>query len=84
MHITNYNISTCGVLHPEAPPPHHQPDEERPGVPGSLLHHHHLLLPDWSSPGRSIQKTTLSRDDELLRMLAAAVLAFFLCWAPHQ
>lgn len=33
---------------------------------------------------RSIQKTTRSRDDEVLRMLAAAVLAFFLCWVPHQ
>ncbi|XP_046879921.1 type-1 angiotensin II receptor [Hypomesus transpacificus] len=33
---------------------------------------------------RSIQRSTRSRDDEVLRMLAAAVLAFFLCWAPHQ
>lgn len=33
---------------------------------------------------RSIQKSSRSRDDEVLRMLAAAVLAFFLCWAPHQ
>lgn len=31
-----------------------------------------------------IQKSSRSRDDEVLRMLAAAVLAFFLCWAPHQ
>ncbi|KAL2085538.1 hypothetical protein ACEWY4_018858 [Coilia grayii] len=31
-----------------------------------------------------IQRSTRSRDDEVLRMLAAAVLAFFLCWMPHQ
>ncbi|XP_047204994.1 type-1 angiotensin II receptor [Girardinichthys multiradiatus] len=31
-----------------------------------------------------IQKSSCSRDDEVLHMLAAAVLAFFLCWAPHQ
>ncbi|XP_028825436.1 type-1 angiotensin II receptor A [Denticeps clupeoides] len=31
-----------------------------------------------------IQRSVRSRDDEVLRMLAAAVLAFFLCWAPHQ
>ncbi|CAL8312879.1 unnamed protein product [Merluccius merluccius] len=34
--------------------------------------------------GRNIQKSARSREDEVLRMLAAAVLAFFLCWAPHQ
>ncbi|KAJ3606954.1 hypothetical protein NHX12_026470 [Muraenolepis orangiensis] len=33
---------------------------------------------------RRIQKSARSRDDEVLRMLAAAVLAFFLCWVPHQ
>ncbi|KAL3040401.1 hypothetical protein OYC64_011431 [Pagothenia borchgrevinki] len=33
---------------------------------------------------RHIQKSSRSRDDEVLRMLAAAVLAFFLCWMPHQ
>uniref|UniRef100_A0A8C7M8X9 Angiotensin II receptor type 1 n=1 Tax=Oncorhynchus kisutch TaxID=8019 RepID=A0A8C7M8X9_ONCKI len=33
---------------------------------------------------RSIQKTTWSRDDEVLRILASAVLVFFLCWVPHQ
>uniref|UniRef100_A0A3Q3W7N7 Type-1 angiotensin II receptor n=1 Tax=Mola mola TaxID=94237 RepID=A0A3Q3W7N7_MOLML len=33
---------------------------------------------------RHIQKSSRSRDDEVLRMLAAAVLAFFLCWVPHQ
>ncbi|XP_008301264.1 type-1 angiotensin II receptor A [Stegastes partitus] len=33
---------------------------------------------------KHIQKSSRSRDDEVLRMLAAAVLAFFLCWMPHQ
>lgn len=33
---------------------------------------------------RHIQKSSRSRDDEVLHMLAAAVLAFFLCWVPHQ
>ncbi|XP_037312560.1 type-1 angiotensin II receptor [Pungitius pungitius] len=33
---------------------------------------------------RNIQKSSRSRGDEVLRMLAAAVLAFFLCWVPHQ
>lgn len=33
---------------------------------------------------RHIQKSSQSRDDEVLRMLAAAVLAFFMCWMPHQ
>ncbi|KAF7213797.1 type-1 angiotensin II receptor A [Nothobranchius furzeri] len=33
---------------------------------------------------KHIQKTSHSREDEVLRMLAAAVLAFFLCWVPHQ
>uniref|UniRef100_A0A147AUU3 Type-1 angiotensin II receptor n=1 Tax=Fundulus heteroclitus TaxID=8078 RepID=A0A147AUU3_FUNHE len=33
---------------------------------------------------KHIQKSSGSRDDEVLYMLAATVLAFFLCWAPHQ
>ncbi|XP_047424315.1 type-1 angiotensin II receptor A [Mugil cephalus] len=33
---------------------------------------------------KHIQKSSRSRDDEALLMLTAAVLAFFLCWAPHQ
>ncbi|XP_068604070.1 type-1 angiotensin II receptor [Brachionichthys hirsutus] len=33
---------------------------------------------------KQIQKSSRSRDDEVLRMLAAAVLAFFVCWVPHQ
>ncbi|XP_029955512.1 type-1B angiotensin II receptor [Salarias fasciatus] len=33
---------------------------------------------------KRIQKSSRSRDDEVLRMLAATVLAFFLCWTPHQ
>lgn len=31
-----------------------------------------------------LRKSARPREDETLRMLAAAVLAFFICWAPHQ
>ncbi|TTH84668.1 Type-1 angiotensin II receptor A [Bagarius yarrelli] len=31
-----------------------------------------------------LRKSVRSREDETLHMLAAAVLAFFICWAPHQ
>lgn len=31
-----------------------------------------------------LRKSARSREDETLRMLAAAILAFFVCWAPHQ
>lgn len=33
---------------------------------------------------RNIQRSSRSREDEVLRMLAAAVVAFFLCWVPYQ
>ncbi|XP_077084061.1 type-1 angiotensin II receptor B [Siphateles boraxobius] len=33
---------------------------------------------------RDIQRNSRSNGDEVLSMLAAAVLSFFLCWAPHQ
>ncbi|XP_062848101.1 type-1 angiotensin II receptor A [Trichomycterus rosablanca] len=31
-----------------------------------------------------LRRSSRSREDVTLRMLAAAVLAFFVCWAPHQ
>ncbi|TRY58491.1 hypothetical protein DNTS_004910 [Danionella cerebrum] len=31
-----------------------------------------------------LRKSIRSREDETLRMIAATVLAFFVCWAPHQ
>ncbi len=31
-----------------------------------------------------LRKSVRSREDETLRMIAATVLAFFVCWAPHQ
>ncbi|XP_051542819.1 type-1 angiotensin II receptor A-like [Myxocyprinus asiaticus] len=31
-----------------------------------------------------LRKSVRYREEETLRMLAAAVLAFFVCWAPHQ
>ncbi|XP_059419698.1 type-1 angiotensin II receptor-like [Carassius carassius] len=33
---------------------------------------------------RDIQRNSRSKEDEVLSMLAAAVLSFFLCWTPHQ
>ncbi|XP_051990688.1 type-1 angiotensin II receptor [Xyrauchen texanus] len=33
---------------------------------------------------QDIQRNSKSNGDEVLNMLAAAVLAFFLCWTPHQ
>ncbi|XP_030631533.1 type-1 angiotensin II receptor [Chanos chanos] len=33
---------------------------------------------------RGIQRSTRSHGDEVLNMLASAVLCFFFCWAPHQ
>ncbi|XP_056331812.1 type-1 angiotensin II receptor [Danio aesculapii] len=33
---------------------------------------------------RDIQRNARSNGDEVLSMLAAAALSFFLCWAPHQ
>ncbi len=33
---------------------------------------------------RDIQRNSRSNGDEVLLMLAAAVLSFFLCWTPHQ
>ncbi|KAK2901002.1 hypothetical protein Q8A67_009117 [Cirrhinus molitorella] len=33
---------------------------------------------------RDIQRNLRSNGDEVLSMLAAAVLSFFLCWTPHQ
>ncbi|KAL2097635.1 hypothetical protein ACEWY4_006842 [Coilia grayii] len=35
-------------------------------------------------PKAGIQGSNRCHNDEVLYMLAAAVLAFFLCWAPHQ
>ncbi|KAL7832449.1 hypothetical protein AOLI_G00299970 [Acnodon oligacanthus] len=49
-----------------------------------------IILTCYSLIGRAlleagqIQKSSRMQGDEVLRMLAAAVLSFFLCWAPHQ
>ncbi|XP_028833350.1 type-1 angiotensin II receptor [Denticeps clupeoides] len=34
--------------------------------------------------GRHLLRSSRSNGDEVLRMLTAAVLAFFFCWCPHQ
>lgn len=49
-----------------------------------------IILTCYSLIGRAllqteqIQKSSRVQGDEVLRMLVAAVLSFFLCWAPHQ
>ncbi|XP_023996880.1 type-1 angiotensin II receptor-like [Salvelinus sp. IW2-2015] len=89
MHITNYNITTCGVLHPEGSRHLLLIISLMKSILGFLFPFLiiitcYCLIGQALVRARSIQKTTRSRDDEVLRMLAAAVLAFFLCWAPHQ
>ncbi|XP_010896453.1 type-1 angiotensin II receptor [Esox lucius] len=91
MLITNHNITTCGILHPE---------DSRPLlltislmktilgflVPFLIIITCYFLIGRALVGAQSFQKneSSRSRDDEVLRMLAAAVLAFFLCWMPHQ
>ncbi|KAL1006265.1 hypothetical protein UPYG_G00069920 [Umbra pygmaea] len=91
MHIADHNITTCGTL---------QPDESRPLllasnltksilgflVPFIIIITCYCLIGRALVGAQSIQKnvSSRSRDDEVLRMLVAAVLAFFLCWVPHQ
>ncbi|XP_045076581.1 type-1 angiotensin II receptor-like, partial [Coregonus clupeaformis] len=89
IHITNYNISTCGVLHPEGSRHLLLTISLMKSILGFLVPFLiiiscYCLIGRALVRARSIQKTTRSRDDEVLRMLAAAVLAFFLCWVPHQ
>ncbi|XP_061099806.1 type-1 angiotensin II receptor B-like [Conger conger] len=48
-----------------------------------------IILTCYSLIGRALLDARLlqssrSRGDEVLRMLAAVVLAFFVCWVPHQ
>uniref|UniRef100_A0A8C7XCW9 Type-1 angiotensin II receptor n=1 Tax=Oryzias sinensis TaxID=183150 RepID=A0A8C7XCW9_9TELE len=92
--IRNPQTTVCGILHPKAE------NSERLkelllaiGVLKSLLGFlvpFIIIITCYCLIGRAllrvkhIQKNSRSRDDEVLHMLAAAVLAFFLCWAPHQ
>ncbi|XP_055784088.1 type-1 angiotensin II receptor-like [Salvelinus fontinalis] len=89
MHITNYNITTCGVLHPEGSRHLLLTISLMKSILGFLFPFLviitcYCLIGGALVGARSIQKTTRSRDDEVLRILASAVLVFFLCWVPHQ
>lgn len=91
-HITNSNKTVCAVLH--------QVQDDWLSdlllaislmksvlgflVPFIVIITCYCLIGRALLGARHIQKSSRSRDDEVLRMLAAAVLAFFLCWVPHQ
>ncbi|XP_077365824.1 type-1 angiotensin II receptor [Festucalex cinctus] len=94
LRIANSNNTWCGVLHPTA-----ENRDRLKGlllainlmkslmgfvVPLVVIVTCYCLIGRALVGARRIQKSSRSRDDEVLRMLAAAVLAFFLCWMPHQ
>lgn len=51
---------------------------------GVILTCYCLIGQALQGPKEAIQGSNRCHSDEVLHMLAAAVLAFFLCWAPHQ
>lgn len=92
--ISDSNTTVCGILHPTI---ENAKWLEELRLASSLMKivlgflvPFVIILTCYSLIGRAllgakhIQKSACSRDDEVLRMLAAAVLAFFLCWVPHQ
>ncbi|XP_038584968.1 type-1 angiotensin II receptor [Micropterus salmoides] len=92
--ITNSNNTVCGILHPNIENAIRLKEvllaislmKSLLGflVPFFIIITCYCLIGQALLGARHIQKSTRSRDDEVLRMLAAAVLAFFLCWVPHQ
>ncbi|XP_030254456.1 type-1 angiotensin II receptor [Sparus aurata] len=94
VHNIEDNRTVCGILHPKTD--NAVKIKELPlaiGLMKSLLGFlvpFIIIITCYCLIGRAllgakhIQKSSRSRDDEVLRMLAAAVLAFFLCWVPHQ
>ncbi|KAJ8010942.1 hypothetical protein DPEC_G00080390 [Dallia pectoralis] len=94
MFITGHNITTCGILHPKLD------YKSRPLlltislmktilgflVPFLIIITCYFLIGRALVGAQSVQgkESSRSRDDEVLRMLAAAIMAFFLCWMPHQ
>ncbi|XP_077480625.1 type-1 angiotensin II receptor [Stigmatopora argus] len=94
IHVANSNKTLCGVLHTTG-----EKNMRLKGlllaislmkslmgflVPFVIIITCYCLIGRALVGARHIQKSSRSRDDEVLRMLAAAVLAFFLCWMPHQ
>lgn len=92
--IQNSNTTVCGILHPKFKNAMRLKElllaislmKSLLGflVPFVIIITCYCLIGRALLGARHIQKSSRSRDDEVLRMLAAAVLAFFLCWAPHQ
>lgn len=91
--ITNSNTTVCGILHLKSENAKMKELLLAISLMKSLLGFlipFVIIITCYCLIGRAllgarhIQKSSRSRDDEVLRMLAAAVLAFFLCWVPHQ
>lgn len=92
--IENSKITVCAILHPTAENVKKLKDlllaislmKSLLGflVPFVIIITCYCLIGRALLRAQHIQKSSRSRDDEVLRMLAAAVLAFFLCWVPHQ
>ncbi|XP_028288239.1 type-1 angiotensin II receptor [Parambassis ranga] len=92
--FSNFNTTVCGILHPKTENVMRLKDlllaislmKSLLGflVPFIIIITCYCLIGRALLGAKHIQKSSRSRDDEVLRMLAAAVLAFFLCWVPHQ
>ncbi|XP_041669695.1 type-1 angiotensin II receptor [Cheilinus undulatus] len=90
----NFNNTVCGILHPSIENTKMLDDlllaislmKSLLGflIPFIIIITCYCLIGRALLGARHIQRSSRSRDDEVLRMLAAAVLAFFLCWVPHQ
>ncbi|XP_007253823.3 type-1 angiotensin II receptor [Astyanax mexicanus] len=88
--IENHLSTTCGVLHSNDQIPLLVSLSILKSVLGFLVPFL-IIITCYCLMGRALlgsrgllRKNSRSREDEILRMLAAAVLAFFICWAPHQ
>ncbi|KAM9333337.1 type-1 angiotensin II receptor [Pholidichthys leucotaenia] len=91
INIGDINTTVCGILHPTT-----DTDKEvRLAisfmksllgflVPFVIIITCYCLIWRALLGAKHIQKNSRTRDDEVLRMLAVAALAFFLCWIPHQ
>lgn len=90
-------VTVCGILHPSEDNKYNVQSLEQVRlaialmksllgflVPFIIIITCYCLIGRALLRARHIQKSSQSRDDEVLRMLAAAVLAFFVCWVPHQ
>ncbi|XP_040922206.1 type-1 angiotensin II receptor A [Toxotes jaculatrix] len=92
--FTNFNTTVCGILHQNSGNAMWLKDlllaislmKSLLGflVPFIIIITCYCLIGRALRGAKHIQKSSRSRDDEVLRMLAAAVLAFFMCWVPHQ